>query len=196
MAELAPFNQGQLLTGITDPVLKGGICVALCDHWLALMKAPTTRTPAERMAALRAQSGSAMHYQKSYAEQRVAVGREEARARTGAALGHDFSDQTTVVRVFVGMAGIRDRMARDLANLGDAATWTMALCGAGRHAIAGYRGLTSITSNMHRAALHIFDPNVGEYVGTQQELDGILRDLFRRVPAYELITELSRTIEG
>lgn len=61
------------------------------------------------------------------------------------------------------------------------------------HDRAGFRGLESLTSNIHIAALHIFDPNVGEYVGTLQELDGVLRHLLQQVPAYALVSDVSRS---
>lgn len=195
MATLTKFNQGDLLVGVSDPWVKGGICVALCDHWLALMKDTNSRTPPERMAQLQQYAGRAMTYQKAYGQQRRTKGREEARADMGKQLGHDFADQTTIMRVMVGFDGILARMTKDLGAIGSAVTWTMALPGVGRHAIAGYRGLESLTTNMHRASLHIYDPNVGEYVGTLQELNGILRDLFKRIPEYALINELSRTTD-
>src|ERR1700689_854788 len=66
MATLTPFDQATLLTGITNPTLRGGICVALSDRWLAFMKESRLRTPQERLAALRAQAGSAMLYQDAY----------------------------------------------------------------------------------------------------------------------------------
>ncbi len=41
MATLTPFDQSNLLVGVADPRVRDGICVALCDYWLALMKANT-----------------------------------------------------------------------------------------------------------------------------------------------------------
>lgn len=195
MAKLTPFSQGDLLKGISDPAVKGGVCVALCDYWLALMKAPTTRTPRERMTVLRTNAPGIAQYQKSYAQQRQTRGRTDARADMARSLGHDFAEQTLVMRALVGMEGIRRRMSADLDQLGAAATWTMAMPGAGRHAIAGFRGLESLTSNIHRAALHVFDPNIGEYVGTLQELDGILQHLFQQFPEYRLVSEVARTTD-
>lgn len=195
MAKLTSFNQGSLLTGVSDPAVKGGVCVALCDYWLALMKAPTTRTPRERMTLLQANASSVMQYQKSYVLERRIRGRVDARADMGRGLGHNFEQQTTIMRRMVGMEGLRRRMSADLDQLGAAVTWTMAMPGAGRHAIAGFRGLESLTSNIHRAALHIFDPNIGEYVGTLQELDPMLRHLFQQIPAYALVSEVSRTTD-
>ena len=78
MATLTPFDQATLLTGITNPTLRGGICVALSDRWLAFMKESRLRTPEERLAALRAQAGSAMLYQDAYAWLRAEQGREFA----------------------------------------------------------------------------------------------------------------------
>jgi len=193
MATLTPFDQATLLTGVTDPVLRGGICVALSDRWLAFMKDNTYRNPRERLAALTAQRDAALLYQEAYAFLRDVKGREDARTELGRSVGHEYEHQTTVMRLHIGMKGVRERMMADLGEIGAAVTWTMAIPGLGRHAIAGYRGLVSIMNNMHKASLHIFDPNVGEYVGELAQLDGILRDLFRRVPAYQGIMELTRT---
>ena len=90
MAQLTPFDQGSLLIGVTDPVLRGGICVALCDYWLALFQQNNLTTAPDRMTALRAHAPMAMAYQKTYAQQRATQGREAARAQLGRGLGHQF----------------------------------------------------------------------------------------------------------
>ncbi len=190
---LTPFNQGDLLKGVNHPDLRGGICVALCDHWLALMRDSRARTPEERMDLLKQRSGAAMEYQFFYSGWRQDTGREEARARMGQRLGHSFEGQTRIMRAFVGFDGMVERMERDLAEPGAAVTWTMALPGMGRHAIAGYHSKESITTNIHRFARHLFDPNVGEIVGNPQEMRAMVRELFRLVPDYNCITELDRT---
>jgi len=193
MTRLTHFNQSDLLKGVTDPLVRGGICVALCDAWLALIRGHTARTPSERMDQLRITAPSAMSYQRDYLTARDTQGREAARAQVGARLGHRFEERTVVTESIVGKAGIRATMARDLSEFGAAACWTMEMPGVGRHAIAGYRGLLSMMSNVHAASLHIFDPNLGEYVGGLGELDLILQDLFGRIPMYGLVSELNRT---
>ena len=75
MATLTPFDQSNLLVGVADPRVRDGICVALCDYWLALIKANTTRTPRERITELTRQAGSAIMYHSA------AVGRNQTRVR-------------------------------------------------------------------------------------------------------------------
>ena len=192
MASLTPFDQGTLLAGVSDPAIRNGICVALCDLWLHLIRDSTARSPRERIAAIRARAGQAMQYQRGYGQRRAALGRAEARAQMGRGLGHDFEEQTVVLSRCVGVEGMHARMARDLEELGAAVTWTIDVPGWGRHALAGFRGLSSITNNMHRASVHVFDPNIGEYVCEPQQLRAVLRDLFRRDPNYARATEIAR----
>lgn len=192
MATLTPFNQSDLLRDVIDPVIRGGICVGLCDHWLAIVKDTVAHTPDVRMAMLRAVAPNAMSYQEAYARARASVGRVEARTGMARSLGHAYEEQTQVMRGMVGMDGIRKRMADDLRRFGASATWTMQLPGIGRHAVAGYHGLVSLTDNMHQSSIYIFDPNLGEYAGTVQQIDLILRDMFARCPGYVTITDLHR----
>ena len=192
MATLTPFDQGELLVGVNDPRVRNGICVALCDMWLHLMRDSAARTPRERIAAIRARASEARHYQRAYSHQREILGRVGARERMGQRLGHDFEEQTMVMSRCVGVEGMHDRMARDLAQFGAAVTWTIDVPGWGRHALAGFRGLTSVTTNLHHASIHIFDPNIGEYVCEPQQIRGVLRDLFRRDTNYTRAASISR----
>lgn len=192
MATLTPFNQGELLVGATDPAVRNGICVALCDMWLHLVRDSTARSPRERIALLRARAEKARQYQAAYAQRREIFGRIEARQQMGRRHGHDFEEQTVVAARFVGEAGMHARMARDLEELGTAVTWTIVVPGWGRHALAGFRGLESISTNVHRASVHIFDPNIGEYVCEPHQIRAVLRDLFRRDPNYARVTEIAR----
>jgi hypothetical protein len=196
MAKLARFSQDALLRSVTDPVLRNGVCVALCDHWLEIIRRLPDVPPVNRMRLLTQKMPEVLRYQKTYAGMRGPLGRNEARRQMGAGLGLDFEEQTTIMRRFNGMAGIRAKLAADLGQIGAAATWSMRFSGGGGHAIAGFRGLVSVTGNMHRASLHIFDPNIGEYAGELDELDAILTDLFAKFPLYATVTEVHRTSEG
>ena len=124
------------------------------------------------------------------------MGREGARSTIGRGVGHDFQHHTTILPAIIGIDGMRARMIADLGSIQAAVTWTMDIPGWGRHAIAGYRGLVSITTIVHVASLHIFDPNTGEYVGDLDQLEAMLRDLFKRNPHYNMIVQLTRTTTG
>jgi len=192
MATLTPFNQGELLVGVVDPAVRNGICVALCDLWLNLIRDSTARTPRERLAAIRAGAAKARQYQAAYGQRREIFGRVEARQQMGGRLGHDFDEQTVVMARCVGQEGMEARMARDLETFGAAVTWTIVVPGWGRHALAGFRGLESISTNMHRASVHVFDPNIGEYVCESHQIRAVLSDLFQRDPNYARVSEIAR----
>jgi hypothetical protein len=192
MATLTPFDQGELLVGVTDPAIRNGICVALCDMWLHLVRDSAARSPRERVAAMRAQAPKARQYQAAYAQRREIFGRVEARQQMGRRHGHDFEELTTVFASCVGVEGMHACMARDLEGFGASATWSIEVPGWGRHALAGFRGLESLSNNVHRASVHIFDPNIGEYVCEPHQIRAVLRDLFKRDPNYARITQISR----
>ncbi len=177
-------------------MLRNGVCVALCDHWLNIIKRHPDLPSVNRMRMLAQRIPEALRHQQMYGQLRDAVGRNQARREVGAGLGLNYEEQTTIMRAFVGMAGIRAKLAADLGRIGAAATWSMRFAGGGGHAIAGFRGLASITANMHRASIHIFDPNIGEYTGELTDLDAILSDLFGRFPLYATVNEVHRTSEG
>jgi hypothetical protein len=190
--DLTPFNQGALLAGVADPQARGGVCVALCDRWLSLMKQANARSPEDRMDSLRKTLQASIGYQKTYGELRAAKDRDAARKHMGKKLGLEFEGLTRVEKRLAGEAGMVARLARDVEAPGASMGWTLAFP-AGRHAIAAVHNVSSISTNIHRFTLHVFDPNLGEYVGTLQELPAIVADMFRRIPDYRLVTAIDRT---
>jgi hypothetical protein len=195
MYSLTPFSQGVLLFDVTDPELQAGICVALCDYWLNDIKRSSGDPPGGRMRRLAANLPGALSYQQTYLREREQAGPEQARRTMGATLGHDYEPKTTLVRAFLSPAEIRGKLAGDLGQIGAVATWSMRFLEGGGHAIAGFRGLVSLSPKMHRASLHVFDPNAGEFTGEAGDLDANLTDLFNRFPIYSRISEIRRTTE-
>lgn len=193
MFQLEPFSQAHLLRNETDPDLRGGVCVALCDHWLNAIKARPGAAPAGRLNALAGNYGSIAAYQKQYGQHRAQSGPEQARRDMGQQLGHDFHQHTTIMPALIGQTGLRQRLAADLGQLGAAATWTMRFADGTGHAIAGFYGMISKLANMHQMSLHVFDPNIGEYHGSLRDLDSMLGDLLNRFPLYRTVTEVRRT---
>ena len=55
----------------------------------------------------------------------------------------------------------------------------------------GVSRLTSITANMHRQQISIFDPSIGEYVSQINDMDDVFRDIFPLNPAYARISEVA-----
>src|SRR5439155_22043642 len=109
----------------TDPDLRNGVCVALCDHWLADMKSRPNDSPRNRLRRLSNNYPIVAQYQKQYGQQRAVQGPEQARKAMGQQLGHDFQQHTTVMPAMVGAVGLRQRLAADLAQLGVGATWSL-----------------------------------------------------------------------
>src|SRR5512142_3020416 len=107
-----------------------------------------------------------------YGRRRAQVGPTVARRESGAKHGIDYEEQTTISRAYLDMGAIRQKLAGDLARLGAAATWSLRFRQGG-HAIAGFHGLATVTSNIHATRMHLFDPNVGEYTCELRELDGV-----------------------
>jgi hypothetical protein len=196
MFNLTSFSQSDLLHGVTDPVLQQGICVALCDFWLTAIRHRNNETPAQRLDYLWQNRGRAMSHQTRYAAQRAQLGPQAARTAKGAELGLDYEHQTTIMRLNLSAEEIRARLAADLRPLGGGATWTMRFAKGGGHAIAGFHGIVSLTGNIHQNRYHLFDPNLGEYVGAIQDLDAMLQDLFGRFPIYATTAEIRRATEG
>jgi hypothetical protein len=193
MFQLAGFSQAHLLQNETDPDLRNGVCVALCDHWLNDIKARTDDAPANRLNRVAGNYPSVAQYQKQYGQQRAQQGPEQARKAMGKQLGHDFQQHTTIVPMLIGPAGIRQRLAADLGKPGVGATWTLRFMDGTGHAIAGYFGMTSKTGNIHTLSLHVFDPNIGEYFGAERDLENMLNDLLNRFPLYQTVIEVRRT---
>ena len=196
MFSLERFSQAVQLRHETDPELRLGVCVALCDHWLKIIKRLPDVPSVNRMRLLAQQMPDVRLHQKQYNFLRDRLGREEARRKVGSPLGLAYEDQTTILRARNGMHGIRAKLGADLGEPAAAATWTLRFPDGNGHAIAGFRGLVSVSRTVHRATVHIFDPNIGEYAGELADLDPILTDLFAKIPDYATITEVSRTSEG
>jgi hypothetical protein len=190
---IATFSQADLLRAETDAELRAGICVALCDIWLQSFLSKPKVDAHHRMAFLATSMAEAKAHQKSYNQLRTTQGRDEARRTVGQQRDLDYDAQTTVVRLNVGMDGIRDKIASDLSAFGSAATWSLRFAKGGGHAIAGVNRIESKTGNIWKSFAHIFDPNIGEYVGPFASLPEILTDLFQKFPIYADTAEVHRT---
>lgn len=197
MITLDRFSQGAILQSLpfSDYLTRNGICVALCDYWLAMIKDQPNESPAARLERLHRQHfAQAMNHQRQYAVVRAQHGREEGRRMVGQQVGLNYHDQTMIMRALIGIRGIREKMAADISRIGAAATWTLRFADGGGHAIAGFCGLSGQQPYM-KMRLHVFDPNIGEYTGELQELDAILNDLLNKFPDYQTITDVHRTSE-
>ncbi len=196
MITLDPFSQGRILQAmpLTDAVTRNGICVALCDYWLALIKMDPNESPSSRLQQLVQYFPQAMNHQRQYSVVRAQHGRNEGRRMVGGQVGLDYNEQTTLMRAMVGMRGIREKLAADISRIGAASTWSLRFMGGGGHAIAGFCGLSGQQPYM-KMRLHVFDPNIGEYTGELRELDTILNDLLTRFPLYQTVTDVHRTSE-
>ena len=195
MSTLTSFSQGALLSNTTtNPLTQHGICVALCDYWLTLIKNDPDAAPSDRLQQLQQYVPQAMNHQRTYARLRQQHGREEARRQVGAPLGLQYDGQTMVMKEFLGMSGIRHKLAADLRTVGSAVTWTLRFADGSGHAIAGFCGLSG-QQPILKYRLRLFDPNIGEYEGTLQELDVMLDNLLRH-PMYRTVTGVHRTSEG
>jgi hypothetical protein len=189
------FIQALLLKGVTDPEVRDGVCAALCDFWLRAIKIGNS-SPDQRLRELTARLSEIIAHQKHYQRERAKVGPVAARQRVGRPLGLDFEQQTSIMPACIGLRGVRERLATDLRPLGAAATWSLRFIDGGGHVMAGFSGLASITENMHRQQISIFDPNIGEYVCAINEMDDVFRDIFRIIPAYARINEVRRVTVG
>jgi hypothetical protein len=195
MFQLEGFSQAALLQNETDPEIRNGVCVALCDHWLADIRSRPNDSPRDRLRRLANNMPSVTQYQKQYGQQRAQQGPQQARKAMGKQLGHDFQQHTTVMPRMVGAAGLRQRLAADLAKVGVGATWTLRFPDDTGHAIAGFYGMVSQTENMHQLMLYLWDPNIGEYRGGLRDLDTMLQDLLSRFPVYLTVVEVRRTTD-
>ncbi len=198
MYTLYPFSQGtQLLQGVTDPVLAMGVCVAACDAWLRLIKANNELPAVQRLQNLAQRRAEILAYQQQYGVLRGQVGPQDARSTMGQSGGLDFNHQTTIMHTHLRMPEVLGILSRDLQPLGGAAAWTMRFWGGGGHAIAGFHNLISLIKDVKaQHQYHIFDPNLGEYVGEVSDLSAILADLFGRFPLYGTTAEIRRAWEG
>ena len=189
------FRQEHLLKSVADPEVRGGACAALCDFWLRAIKTGNA-SPDQRLRDLAGSFPEIIAHQKQYQRERAKVGPVAARQRMGQPLGLDYEQKTSIMPACIGLQGVRDRLATDLRRLGAATTWSLRFIDGGGHAMAGFSGLTSITENMHRQQISIFDPNIGEYVCQISEMDDVFRDIFRIIPYYSRINEVRRVAVG
>jgi hypothetical protein len=195
MFQLANFSQSALLKNEPDPEIRKGVCVALCDHWLAEIRARGNDPPAQRLARLAGLMPAVIQYQRQYGQQRAQQGPTEARRAMGKQLGHDFREHTTIMPAMVGAAGLRQRLAADLAGFGVGATWSLRFPDGTGHAIAGFYGMFTRLGKIHEPRLFLFDPNIGEYKGELSDLDAMLKDLLTRFPIYQMVVEVRRTTD-
>jgi hypothetical protein len=187
MSTLHAFSQGELLERTThDPEIRQGVCVALCAYWLSRMKVDSDNTPEQRLQMLESQIWEIIGLQQQYSRDRSEHGPQTAHQILGARQGLVYdTDQTDVFGRFLGLsradgiANLIRRFKKDINRPGKATAWSLRFVGGGGHAIAGFCNITTIPTG-YRYQLHIFDPNYGEYIGTLQEIDDMLDNLFRR----------------
>jgi hypothetical protein len=199
MITLTRFSQERQLQlqAIVDRDTRDGVCVGLCDYWLSQIKSHSDLAPAERLQLLRDNFGQIMNHQRHYAGLRDRRGREHARREVGDQLGLRYhTDDTAIMRTRVGIGGIRTKLAGDIGRVGAAASWTLEFADGTRHAIAGFCGISGGPGPISHLRSHVFDPNIGEYVGPFRELDYILSDLLSKFPSYGTVTDVYRTTEG
>ncbi len=188
---LTPFNQNAMLSRLQDPDARRGACAALADMWLTLMEDATARSPEERMDSLRSTISFAIRRQAEYRDAFRRRGRDAARRELDERFGFGVEEQTRIERRFTGRAGMVMRMREDLELPGARASWSLIWPG-GAHAIAGVHNASRVTTNVMRVSLHLFDPNLGEYVGQLHEVPAIVDDMFQRVRPYSRIETMER----
>ncbi|MFN6954393.1 MAG: hypothetical protein ACK4PG_06305 [Acetobacteraceae bacterium] len=194
MWQLAAFNQGAVLGQIPDPAVRRGVCAALCDMWINLMQDARARKPEDRMDSLRATISMTIRRQKSYKEQVREKGRQAGREFLSRGFGMEVEEQTRILRRFTGRTGMVLQMQKDLEVPGARVGWSLLFHGGGAHALAGCNEFTMITTNIMRRTVHLFDPNIGEYVGQPQDVPAIVDDMFRRIPGYNRVETMERRV--
>jgi hypothetical protein len=167
------------------------------------MKVDSDNTPEQRLQWLEYQIWPIIRQQQQYNRERGQQGRNAAQLNLGARhnLAYD-PDQTVIAAVppnlnaVAGMTNLKNRFKADIGRPGKATAWSLRFVRGGGHAIAGFCNLTAIPTGL-RYQLHVFDPNIGEYLGTLQEIDAILDNLFRR-PFYQRyqVEEAHRILVG
>jgi len=191
MSTLHSFSQGELLDRTTtDPAIRGGVCAAMCAYWLSRMKVDSDNEPEQRLRMLENQIWPIIRLQQQYSRERQQHGRNTAQQILGARQGLIYDTDQTVIAALppdlnavVGMTNLKKRFKADIGRPGKATAWSLRFVAGGGHAIAGFCNLIPIPSGV-RYQLHIFDPNFGEFIGTLQEIDAMLDNLFRR-PFYQ-----------
>jgi hypothetical protein len=197
--ERTPFSQTEWLDVLAkfgdaeaaSPESQAGVCFGLCLLWLKMMDESLYRSPRERMRALGRNFKQAVGWQARYTLLARSLGVPLAREAMGRTAGLGFEEQTVVERRLAGKTGMVMRMQRDLEPPGAGAMWSLSFP-IGAHALAGRNTFSAVTTNIHIRTIHVFDPNLGEYVGQPQEIPDIVEDMFRRIPAYGSVKEMSR----
>lgn len=192
MWTLVSFNQGAVLGQIPDREVRRGVCAALCDMWMDLMRDAKARQPEDRMDSLRATISMTIRRQKSYREQVRAKGREAGRRFLDKGFGMEFEELTRVERRFTGRTGMVLQIQKDLELPGARMGWSLIFHGRGAHALAGCNNFAEISTNVMQRSVHVFDPNIGEYVGQSQDIPGMVDDMFRRIPGYDRVETMER----
>ena len=196
MYTLTRFSQGDLLQlHLTDSVTSQGVCAALCDHWLQLLKTDLGAPADRRLQRLQENFPSIIQHQRTYALLRAQLGRERAREQVGEDIGLDYEGQTMVMKCSAGLQGMRSRMAADIGIPGRGATWTLRFADGSGHVLAGLCNLIG-QEPILQMQLHVFDPNIGEYIGAMSDLDDILQNLMSWFPLYHTVIGVHRTFEG
>ncbi|RJF87469.1 hypothetical protein D3874_10930 [Oleomonas cavernae] len=202
-----PYSQDRLLKqSTTDKDLLEGICVALSDYWLYLMHKNPQQPPPERIAALKAKDlfKEAMDHQRKYSKDRAQFGPVVSRGIAGARLGLAYDpEKTTIMRMPHDLIPgnpieqtpdqIIQQMMRDIAGIGSAISWSLRFAnGQGGHAIAGATTLQSQSENMHMQVTHLFDPNIGELVGSPRDAKAMIEEIATFYTSDGLIIESVR----
>jgi hypothetical protein len=194
-----PFSQAEWLDVLAkfgdaqaaSPESQAGVCFGLCLLWLKMMDQSLYRSPEERMKALGRGFKKAISWQLSY--RRLAQQLEVAPAvvEMGRRAGLAMEEQTVVERRLARKTGMVLRIQRDLELPGAGAMWSLQFP-VGAHAIAGRNTFAKVTTNIHVRTIHVFDPNLGEYVGQPHDIPAIVEDMFRRIPAYDAVVTMFR----
>lgn len=204
---LAPFDQ-KAWTGAMAEIARQqdatgpaerGMCFGLCILWLRLMQDPTARTPTERMNQLRSTLHLAVMLQAKYEaaalKEAVTSAKDAALGaglnKAGGLMGLSFEERTVVERACVGKVGFLLRMEQDLQERDSRVLW--GLVGPdGAHAIAGVNNSGKQQTTTEHMAVHVFDPNNGEYIAQVHELSMVVQDMFRSDPMYARFATMKR----
>ncbi len=199
MYHFEPFRQEPLLRQKMWEAhhlgVQNGVCVAVCDYWLALIKNNPEQSAAERLAYITRHFDSVMQHQNVYANLRHAYGRNAAREMVGQAVGLDYdTDKTMILRQFLSMDHIAERIKNDVKFPGDAATWSLRFP-MGGHAIAGFCNIKG-SGNIHQIVVHLFDPNYGECQTVPGNVIPAVKSLLQSNDMYRSTTHVFRAGEG
>jgi hypothetical protein len=194
--ELQHFSQSRLIEQYKDlaEAHQGahGVCAMLCIRWLSDIKNDYKVTPKKRLQYISDDFPAIIRGHGNYSNLRKVLSREAALNSIGKNMGLEYDpDGTVILDQNDSMKNIRDNIKRDVAKFGHGAHWSLQFT-KGRHAIAGFCGITSQGSMIHHMALHIFDPNIGEYVCDYSNIDNVLIDLFNKFSLYKTTSNIAR----